>query len=49
LRAHVARRSYPFSAKTIQKRLSFAEGYKNWTEQDWEKVSYEYLLCFKYS
>jgi len=39
LRSHVARRCYPYSAETIRKRLSFAQGYAHWDEIDWAKVT----------
>lgn len=38
LKAHVARRAYPFTAIHLQKRLSFANGYLHWTSADWSAV-----------
>lgn len=34
----VARHKRDYSAAEVQKRLSFAEGYKNWTPEQWEQV-----------
>lgn len=36
----VARHKKKFSEEEIRKRLSFAEGYKNWTEADWMRVEF---------
>jgi len=36
----VARHKKKFNEEEIRKRLSFAEGYKNWTEEDWMCVEY---------
>jgi hypothetical protein len=38
LHGRVARIEYPFTPDHIRKRLSFAEGYGSWTEEDWERV-----------
>jgi transposase len=35
---HVARKEYPFSEDHIRKRLSFANGYKGWTMDQWDTV-----------
>jgi hypothetical protein len=34
----VSREEHAFTAEHIRKRLSFAEGYANWSETDWERV-----------
>jgi transposase len=34
----VARKEYPFTAAHLKKRLSFARGYLNWTEEQWATV-----------
>jgi hypothetical protein len=34
----VARAEYPYTDFDIQRRLSFARGYSNWTVEDWERV-----------
>jgi transposase len=34
----VARKEYPFTAEHIRKRLSFANGYGKWTEDQWDTV-----------
>jgi hypothetical protein len=34
----VAKRKRVFTEEEMKKRLSFAEGYKNWKEEDWERV-----------
>jgi len=36
----VARHKKKFSEEEIRKRLSFAEGYKNWTAADWMRVEF---------
>ena len=36
----VARHKKKFSAEEKRKRLSFAEGYKSWTEEDWMRVEF---------
>ena len=36
----VARHKKKFSDEEIRKRLSFAEGYKSWTEEDWMRVEF---------
>ena len=36
----VARHKKKFSDEEIRKRLSFAEGYKHWTEEDWMRVEF---------
>lgn len=38
LLGRVARHRRDYSAAEIQKRLSFAEGYKDWTAEQWDKV-----------
>jgi transposase len=34
----VARSEYPFTDFDIQRRLSFARGYENWKEKEWDRV-----------
>jgi len=34
----VAKKEYPFKAAHIRKRLSFANGYGNWKDTDWDQV-----------
>jgi transposase len=34
----VARKEYPFTAEHIRKRLSFGNGYANWTDAQWDTV-----------
>jgi Transposase/DDE superfamily endonuclease len=34
----VARKEYPFTPDNIRKRLSFANGYSSWTEDQWDTV-----------
>jgi transposase len=34
----IARKEHPFSVDHIRKRLSFAEGYANWTDDQWDMV-----------
>jgi transposase len=38
LYGHVARKEYPFTDDHIRKRLSFANGYKGWTMDQWDTV-----------
>ena len=38
LPGRVAVHAYEFTEEHIRKRLSFAEGYKSWTEKQWERV-----------
>jgi transposase len=38
LHGRVARAEYPFDETDIRRRLSFAEGYGDWSEEDWERV-----------
>ena len=38
LHGRVSRPSFPFTSSDIRKRLSFANGYSHWTEEDWDKV-----------
>jgi transposase len=38
LPGRVARKKRVFTEEDMKKRLSFAEGYQHWTEQDWERV-----------
>jgi len=38
LYGRLAQSEYPFTHEHIRQRLSFAEGYGNWTEEDWERV-----------
>jgi transposase len=38
LHGRVARAEYPFSDYDIHRRLSFAEGYASWSEEEWERV-----------
>lgn len=38
LHGRVARAEYPFDERDLRRRLSFAEGYANWSEADWERV-----------
>jgi len=42
----VARHKRDYSAEELRKRLSFAEGYKDWTEEKWEKVLFSDEKCF---
>lgn len=42
----VARKKRKFSAAEKRKRLSFAEGYRNWNEDDWKKVIFSDEKCF---
>lgn len=42
----VARHKRDYSAEEVRKRLSFAEGYKDWTEEMWEKVLFSDEKCF---
>ena len=42
----VARHKREYSEEEIRKRLSFAEGYKDWTEEKWEKVLFSDEKCF---
>ena len=42
----VARHKRDYSEAEVRKRLSFAEGYKNWTAADWEKVLFSDEKCF---
>ena len=34
----VSRECFPFTEEHIRKRLSFAEGYLNWKDEDWDRV-----------
>lgn len=34
----VTREEYPYSSENLRKRLSFAQGYGNWTEEQWDTV-----------
>ena len=43
----VARHKKKFSASEIKNRLSFAEGYKNWTKEQWEHVLFSDEKKFK--
>jgi transposase len=47
LPGRVAVHAYEFTEEHIRKRLSFAEGYKNWTEQQWESVLFADETSFK--
>jgi hypothetical protein len=47
LPGRVAVHAYPFTAEHRRKRLSFAEGYKNWTKNQWESVLYADETSFK--
>jgi DDE superfamily endonuclease/Transposase len=38
LYGRVARHEYPYNDVDICRRLSFAEGYSNWREEDWDRV-----------
>ncbi|MDO9333806.1 MAG: IS630 family transposase [Dehalococcoidales bacterium] len=38
LHGRVARAEYPFDENDIRRRLSFAEGYGDWSEEKWERV-----------
>jgi hypothetical protein len=38
LKGRVSRKEYPFTPAQLQKRLSFARGYLNWTEDQWGTV-----------
>ena len=38
LYGRISHHGHPFTEDNKKKRLSFANGYKNWTKQDWEKV-----------
>ena len=38
LLGRVARHEYPYTDSDIRRRLSFAEGYSNWREEDWDRV-----------
>jgi hypothetical protein len=40
LYGRVSRKEYPFDPDHIRKRLSFANGYMNWTEEQWATVIY---------
>lgn len=40
LLGRVSRKEYPFTASHIRKRLSFANGYANWTVDKWATVIY---------
>ncbi len=42
----VARHKRDYSADEVRKRLSFAEGYKDWTAEQWEKVLFSDEKCF---
>ena len=42
----VARHKRDYSAEEVRKRLSFAEGYKDWTEEQWGKVLFSDEKCF---
>ena len=42
----VARHNRDYSAEELRKRLSFAEGYKDWTPAQWEKVLFSDEKCF---
>jgi hypothetical protein len=42
----VARKKRRYSASEKQKRLSFANGYANWTVDDWKKVLFSDEKCF---
>ena len=47
LPGRVAAHAYPFTEEHRRKRLSFAEGYKNWTEKQWESVLFADETSFK--
>ena len=42
----VARHKRDYTPEEIRKRLSFAEGYEDWTAADWEKVLFSDEKCF---
>jgi len=42
----VARHKRAYTAEEVRKRLSFAEGYKDWTTDQWEKVLFSDEKCF---
>jgi transposase len=47
LPGRVAKHMYEFTEEHIRQRLSFAEGYKNWTEEQWESVLFTDETSFK--
>jgi len=47
LHGRVARKRFELTDEHVRKRLSFAEGYKNWTEQQWETVLFTDETSFK--
>jgi transposase len=47
LPGRVAVHTYPFTEEHRRKRLSFAEGYKNWTKKQWESVLFADEASFK--
>jgi transposase len=42
----VARHKRDYTEEEVRKRLSFANGYKNWTKEMWEKVLFSDEKCF---
>jgi transposase len=42
----VARHKRNYSEAEVRKRLAFAEGYKDWTRKQWEKVLFSDEKCF---
>ena len=42
----VARHKRAYTAEEVHKRLSFAEGYKDWTVEQWSKVLFSDEKCF---
>jgi hypothetical protein len=42
----VARHKRQYSEEEVRKRLSFAEGYKDWTVEQWDKVLFSDEKCF---